>query len=124
MNKAVRNSIIIWTVALILVHGIFVHEHISKPTRTQKISFAFNAPYRNLLYTILAVNPGSEHFNNVFVKQEKILNEQDPFFLFFVLSLLIPVTATSIFSIKRYTETHRLTSCNLVVAYYKRGPPR
>lgn len=128
MNKAVKNSIIIWTVALILVHGIFIHEHVSKRTTTRKISFAFSTPStsRSFLYTILAVNPGAEHFNfnNVFVKQDKARDKHDSFLLFFVLSLLIPVTVTSFFSIRRYSETHGLTPCNQVIANYKRGPPR
>lgn len=125
MTKAVKNSVIFWTIALILVHGIFVHEHTSAGTNTKKIASAYSTSSGGFLYTVLSVNPGTEHFNNIFVRLENTQNKHTLFLLSFILQLLTSLMAVVvIFSAKRYTHTPALIFRYPFRANNKRGPPR
>ncbi len=124
MNKAIKNSIITWTITLILVHGIVVHEHVSARATAPKIAYAFSTSSKSFLYSIISVNPGTEHFNNILVKQVDVQQKQDHLPFLFILSLLASLVLIARFSRKHNTHTPAFINQYSLNANYKRGPPR
>jgi len=124
MKRVLKYGVINWTILLLCVHSIFIHQHIAAKTNSEKGFAPQQDVSENLLYAILSLNPGGDHFTNVLIEPADLKQEVSIYVLLLYTSvMMLPLAATINSQQKSIDYAAALSSVFPDTFRYLRGPP-